>query len=285
MSEMTSPSAAYPATRKGKASLMRKIMVDLSIMTMIGIVLALIGPFGSFENPLPLRLVSWLVFSYIGYMIYSPMGVIVDRLHVALDLPRFGLWVAACLIATVPMSCVVWAMNFIPQHVPLPSIEQMVEHYFYVLVIGSGVTGLFNIIEWNNKQPVETETEFIATPAHEIAVRELPVDTAPRAEVASFFARLPPALGTDLLALEMEDHYVRAHTARGSDIILMRMRDAVAELGTLEGAQVHRSWWVARSAVDGTRREGRNIRLQLTGGLEAPVSRNMAPQLKQDDWW
>ena len=83
----------------------------------------------------------------------------------------------------------------------------------------------------------------------------------------------------------MEDHYVRAHTAMGSDLILMRMRDAVSELDGLEGEQVHRSWWVARGAVEDVKRGGRNIRLVLSGGLEAPVSRaNVAP-LKAGGWF
>ena len=82
----------------------------------------------------------------------------------------------------------------------------------------------------------------------------------------------------------MEDHYLRVHTALGSDLILLRMRDAVAELDGLDGAQVHRSWWVARRAVEKIERDGRNVRLVLATGLVAPVARNMVPVLKSGGW-
>ena len=115
------------------------------------------------------------------------------------------------------------------------------------------------------------------------AARTAPLD-APAPQPA-FLERLPGHLGTDLIALEMEDHYVRAHTALGSELVLMRMRDAVAELQGIEGAQVHRSWWVARDAVEDVKREGRNLRLVLPGGIEAPVSRARVTELKQAGWF
>ena len=77
---------------------------------------------------------------------------------------------------------------------------------------------------------------------------------------------------------------MRVHTALGSELILLRMRDAVAELDGIDGAQVHRSWWVARDAVEDVKRDGRNLRLVLTGGLEAPVSRARVAELKDSGW-
>jgi DNA-binding LytR/AlgR family response regulator len=58
----------------------------------------------------------------------------------------------------------------------------------------------------------------------------------------------------------------------------------VAELDGVEGAQVHRSWWVARDAVEDVKREERNVRLVLPGGLEAPVSRARVAELKDAGW-
>ena len=89
-----------------------------------------------------------------------------------------------------------------------------------------------------------------------------------------FLDRLPAELGRDLVYLRMADHYVEAFTTAGSTLVLMRFADAVAELEGAGGLRVHRSYWVARDHVTGTaRRNGRTI-LSLTGGHEAPVSRN-----------
>jgi DNA-binding LytR/AlgR family response regulator len=111
-----------------------------------------------------------------------------------------------------------------------------------------------------------------------------PPATEPAVEPGNFFRRIPPALGRDLLALEMEDHYLRIHTAVGSDLILLRLRDAMAELGEGAGLQVHRSWWVAHGAVQGVNRDGQRLNLILRNGLEVPVSKTRREAVKAAGW-
>ena len=262
----------------GRHEFARKLLIDLSVMTVVGVILALIGPFGSADAPLAVRLVSWLLFAWVGYAVYNPIGWAVEQLHRSLHLPEIGLWIAGCLIATIPMTAIVWAIGFWPRPVPMPTGEQALEAYINVLIIGASITVLFHLIERSKQAPPAAAAERPAA-----AARTAPLD-APAPQPA-FLERLPGHLGTDLIALEMEDHYVRAHTALGSELILMRMRDAVAELQGVEGAQVHRSWWVARDAVEDVKREGRNLRLVLPGGIEAPVSRTRVAELKQAGWF
>ena len=268
-----------------RRQLVRKLIIDLSIMTVIGVVLAFIGPFGSFAEPLAYRLVSWLSFAYLGYAIYSPMSYFVGKLQALLDLPVAGLWIAAVLIATVPMTILVWSIGFLPGPIRMPTLEQALTSYFYVLVVGGGVTALFYALESRNA----TEMALTGNVAPE---PDAALNTAPTASGKAssspmqprFVDRLPAELGTGLIALEMEDHYVRAHTTLGSELVLMRMRDAVAELDGLDGMQVHRSWWVARGADADIKREGRNVRLVLENGMEAPVSRANVSALKDAGW-
>ena len=96
--------------------------------------------------------------------------------------------------------------------------------------------------------------------------------TTPLTRPRSVFDRLPRKLGTDLIYLKVEDHYVKAHTTEGSSLILMRFADAVAELSA-HGLQVHRSYWVARRYMKRVMpKDGRTF-LRLTTGQEIPVSR------------
>jgi DNA-binding LytR/AlgR family response regulator len=96
---------------------------------------------------------------------------------------------------------------------------------------------------------------------------------------------LDPALrGAEVYAVASEDHYLRVYTSVGSALILMRLSDAIAELDGIEGAQVHRSWWVARNAVEGVRREDRRTLLILKGGAVAPVSRPNVMALRAAGW-
>jgi hypothetical protein len=101
-----------------------------------------------------------------------------------------------------------------------------------------------------------------------------------------FFERLPAKLrGAALYAVSSEDHYLRLHTSKGSDLILMRLSDAISELEGLEGAQTHRSWWVAREAVESARRDGDRVTLVLKSGAEAPVSRPNVKPLREAGWF
>ena len=48
------------------ARIARKLLIDLSIMTAVGLVLAVIGPFGTAAQPLAFRLVSWIALAWLG---------------------------------------------------------------------------------------------------------------------------------------------------------------------------------------------------------------------------
>lgn len=108
-----------------------------------------------------------------------------------------------------------------------------------------------------------------------------PVGLAP----AALREKLPPRQArARLLAVEAEDHYLRIHTEAGATLTLMRFADALEALAGMDGVRTHRSWWVARTAVEEARwRRGRGD-LVLTGGLLAPVSRTFAARVKAIDW-
>ncbi|MDB5452429.1 MAG: hypothetical protein JWO33_1007 [Caulobacteraceae bacterium] len=112
-----------------------------------------------------------------------------------------------------------------------------------------------------------------------------PTEAIPATAPTRFLARLAPKLrGADIWAVEAQDHYLRLHTSKGEDLILLRMADAVADLAGLEGAQVHRSWWVSRDAIADIRHRAGRVTLTLKGGGEVPVSRAFARILRQRGW-
>ncbi len=302
MEQAGSANTGEKAAMSKRAAFWRKILTDLAIMTVIGVFLAVIGPFGSIQQPLAMRLITWLLFSYIGYAIYSPMAYVVDRAHAALHLPLAPLWIAAALIASVPMTTVIYFVQHLPRMPNMPGLEEALTSYFYVFVIGGGVTLLFNVLgagafadkdapepepEQSAKAPVLEEPPVVqAEPQEELEPDAAQASVSQAAPEPSnpLLDQLPPELGSEVTALEMEDHYVRVHTMLGSHLVLMRLRDAMAHVAELEGRQVHRSWWVARLAVEDVKREGRNVRLILAGGVEAPVSRAQVSELKTAGW-
>jgi len=116
-----------------------------------------------------------------------------------------------------------------------------------------------------------------------------PIEThagPPEAPPPRFLERLPVKLrGGEIYAVEAEDHYLRLHTSKGQDLILLRLSDAVAELEGIEGAQTHRSWWVAKAAVRDAKRGDGRATLTLKSGVEAPVSRAYAKALREAGWY
>jgi hypothetical protein len=114
-----------------------------------------------------------------------------------------------------------------------------------------------------------------AAPAVPSAAPPVPAEQAsPAAPPAtgSCLQRLPPALGTDLIAARAELQYVRIYTSRGNALILGALKD-VAEQCESGGQLVHRSWWIANAHVRTLRRRGTRCLLTLSNGLEVPVSR------------
>lgn len=92
-------------------------------------------------------------------------------------------------------------------------------------------------------------------------------------DVPRVVARLDPHLRGSLLSLTGRDHYVDVRTTAGTGAILMRFSDAMGEVAPVEGAQIHRSHWVAWAAIDGVEREGGKL-VVVTGDEKLPVSRS-----------
>src|SRR6266852_6116905 len=117
-----------------------------------------------------------------------------------------------------------------------------------------------------------------AEPASDRQPAAPPASAAPNGN--PFLRRIPDRLGSDLLFIATEDHYLRVTTDRGSDLILFHLSDAVAELDPALGQQVHRSYWAWR-AVASVLRDGHRTVLVLTNGAKVPVSRPYARALRK----
>lgn len=91
---------------------------------------------------------------------------------------------------------------------------------------------------------------------------------------ATLRARLPAGIDGEILALKAEDHYLRVYTDKGDTLIHHRFSDAVQDLRQIDGMQVHRSWWVRRSAIEKRFTERHSHFVRLRNGLKVPVSRS-----------
>jgi hypothetical protein len=249
--------------------------ISLAAVTAVGAALALLGPFGTFLNGgLGIRLAYWIGLLWISMLFYLPGLWAGLSLSARFDMPPWSGLAAAIVVASLPMAGVsrfaarlVWT-RFVAGMSPL-------DWYGETLIVALPLCLAYASLKGFLRSPRSVR------PSGPEPTSSSAGDDAGRLR---FLARLPPRLGRDLLCLQMEDHYVRAHTVAGSDLILISLNQAVAELEGLEGLQVHRSWWVARSAVVKVDRDGRSVRLKLRNGVTAPVSRRAVAALKAAAW-
>jgi hypothetical protein len=235
---------------------------NLGISAIAGIFLALIGALDSGRLPLLTRLAYWVPLMIGGAAIAGVIAVLIDRS----PWRRLNVWVFGAVLALVvsfPITLGVWGYT----HLLFGrGTDSPLAQFPAVVVISAAMTAIMLLVN----QPG--------------AVTHAPAAGAAATPVR-FLERLPAKLkGAAIYAVSAEDHYLRLHTSKGGDLILMRLSDAIAELEGLEGAQTHRSWWVARDAVEEARRDGERVTLVLKGGAEAPVSRPNIRPLREAGW-
>lgn len=238
---------------------------NLGVSAAAGVFLALVGALGTQDVEMVTRLMFWVPLMMGGAVVGHFTSQLVARV------PRAGAnpWVFTAGLAvavSIPITLLVWWWSGLTLGTNIP-VSRLHQLYGPVLIISFAMTGIMTLIS----QPGRV-------------THAPPAGAAPAS--VRFMERLPAKLkGAVIYAVSSEDHYLRLHTSKGSDLILMRLSDAIVELEGLEGAQTHRSWWVARDAVESTRRDGDKMVLVLKGGAEAPVSRPNVRPLREAGWY
>jgi DNA-binding LytR/AlgR family response regulator len=212
-----------------------------------------------------MRLLYWVPLMLAGTVLGLLAGEAISRQ------PRIGdnpvaAWAAITTAITVPATVAVWAVTGLMFG---RGLNAAALPYFAgaVLPVSAAMTAIMMLVT----RP--------GAPTH-----APPAGAAPA--TVRFAQRLPAKiLGGAIWAVSAEDHYLRVHTSRGDDLVLMRLADAMAELEGLEGAQVHRSWWVARDGVAEVKRDGARVTLALKNGATAPVSRANVKALRDAGWF
>ena len=224
----------------------------------LGIFLGLIGPFGNYSTaPWWQRAAWWSTALVAGTLLFGTLAraVIAKGMSVPRTLVVLALSGA---LAAAPFAFVVgWAARRL-----WPRLAAMGGLDWYVQVLAIALPLLF--------LAAFAAARFRKPPA----ARSSPQPAA-------------ALLGVDpreVVCLSMEDHYVRVHHDTGSHLVLATLQQAIAALGSADGLQVHRSWWVAERAVCAAVADGRNVRLRLSGGITAPVARSFVAAVRSRGW-
>jgi hypothetical protein len=261
----------------------KKLLRMCAIALLAGVLLGVIGPFGTFESMSTVtRFSFWVGGIAVGMIIHIPLYYAAAFLGPQYRLPAWA-WVSgSAVIAAVPMTFVI--NGIFATMLGATNLDDMAQLYPFVFAISLPMQW---VSYWTRDRgevvaPVTHAHAPIQTVAEVLPVVAAPPAVAPT--TAKLIARLPARIGRDIVCLEMEDHYVRVHTALGDAMIHMRMADAAQELEGIDGMIVHRSFWVARGAITGWSRDGKTLTLTLSNGKSIPVARDRQPLVKAAGW-
>lgn len=226
---------------------------------LFAVILTLTGAFGTYRVILPLRLLYWTSIT----MAAAASLLALRRSRRGASWRWWATSAVAPALAAIPATLVAAGAAALLLPGPL-SARRLLAFYPAALILSLLLLALLRLT---------ARRQFIV----EVAPAAAPDDTVPD----FLAARLPPRLARSrLLAVEAQDHYLRVATRDGDALIHSRFADALEALERSDGAQVHRSWWVARPAIEAMRFANGRGELTLLDGRAVPVSRRFAPQAK-----
>lgn len=251
--------------------------------------MGLAGPFGTYgSDDLVSRVLFWTLVIGLSLPIAVGCRVVVDR-----RLAGRGYWARALVVCAAftllyaPLLQAILHVRIGPGHslwLDLPEIAAIVFAVALLVNVLDWVAdlGLSQALSGPQLVPLRPDRPPSALPAG-----PAPAPPPPGGAVAALprlVDRLPAALRGPVLSVSVRDHYVDVRTALGEHALLLRLSDAIKELDGVEGAQVHRSHWVARAAVAAVERGQGRVRLRLVDGRAVPVSRGRLADLSRMGW-
>lgn len=131
-------------------------------------------------------------------------------------------------------------------------------------------------LNFSNKSSSElVQSKAYVANAHE--ARE-----APPLEKSEFFNKFSKSIGTEIIYMMSELHYVRVVTMTGEMLILHNLKDAISELPSeFTGIQTHRSFWVCLKYIDTIKEKRNRSVLMLSNGKSIPISRRRLGRVKE----
>ncbi|ESP91981.1 MULTISPECIES: LytTR family DNA-binding domain-containing protein [Pseudoalteromonas] len=257
----------------------RDFFSDCVVVFVFAMFLAYLKPFGMDGVSFVYALGFWLTMCFCGYALYAPAIKVGDRLF-DVYLPTWARHKLIALIVSTFLASL--AMGLVAPFI-ISAFFSMSSGY-WGSVVSSIIASMFigGIITAASavKTYVKLQRQLIIDQQVKIDTEQAQVGELKERNSIEFINKLPLEKRGSLLCLQMDDHYLKVITDKGEHLLLMRFKDALLQLHEFPGFQTHRSWWVAKEAVDSTKKDGRKLVLILSNGLEVPVSQTFMHNIK-----
>ena len=247
--------------------------------TLAGLEFGLIGPFGSYASNVFTRIAYWTGLFWIGSLVLWPCVVAALLIGPRRGFPPIFSAAAAVLVACMPLAALGAAGTYLFWPVRASGMRTL-EWYGLTIIVALPAISALVWLELRKASIFQERLGSAPTGEPKLLAGggAMSIDTAGASP-------LPDHVLAAALCLQMEDHHVRVHTLGRSYLHFAVMRQVVDAMDEQqEGLQVHRSWWVARNAVQGWHKEDRSVVLILSNGLHVPVARNRVATLRAEGW-
>ena len=243
--------------------------------TLAGLEFGLIGPFGSYASNVYTRIAYWTGLFWVGSLVLWPCVVAALLIGPRRGFPPIFSAAAAVLVACMPLAALGAAGTYLFWPVRASGMRTLEWYGLTIIVALPAISALvwLELRKADIFRPQPSAGEPGAVAQTEAANTDTP-GASP----------LPDHVLAAALCLQMEDHHVRVHTHGRSYLHYAVMRQVVDAMDEHSGLQVHRSWWVARDAVQSWHKEDRSVVLVLSNGLHVPVARNRVAMLRAEGW-
>lgn len=243
----------------------------------VGLFFGLVGPYGSYLNGgLPFRTLYWITCSLAGFALYA--GPIIFMRRAGLIGQGIRFWCVIAGMAALIGILQSWVARQLAEIMWPEKVDRLPGWgLWYIQVLLIALPAVMLTVLWLRHRerqsapallPLSRETQAPGQSSNALA--EALLSPHPRPD--------------SILALQMEDHYIRCHRQGGSILVHGTLRDAMARQSSCDGLQVHRSWWVARRALKRWEGTPRALRLHLTNGIVVPVARAQVARLREAGW-
>lgn len=221
------------------------------------------GPYGTYNLPFNTRASYWISWVFVTLL---PMILLFNILNHHPKLKNLNIWIKdlATLIFGIPIAAA--AGTFIG-HQFFPFFLVTFKNYLLEAQFQSPILiGFVVILHLTRKKPIEKPAA-------------ISLNIANKTQQAVFLSRLPSHLGKNLISISVSDHYLEIKTDRGMHLELLSLTKALEELIDYPGLQIHRSYWVAQTAIKKKLWQGSRLFVVLTDGRKLPVSRSYQKNL------
>jgi hypothetical protein len=258
--------------------------------TVLSVGLALSEPSASSGLGLPARIVFWLAHVASALFLFEMAQITFGRIAMFARLPPLLLVMAVGVVGAVLFSIfnlllldrIAFFVGDRLDYEPI-SFPGLMEE-----LRDSGATSVLFWVLLNSPRLLMIAQQKDADDAGEppsAEVRSAPPNASNASAEASrllldLLSRLPRRIGTDIVAISAELHYLRVYTRTGEVLILMSFGRAVEALAVIPGQAIHRSHWIALAHIVTLESDGDRLICRLDTGLELPVSRTYRAGLR-----